>query len=66
MLDKVTSLNDIQTIVQIQKAHTLHGNSKFIVKEVKKNVGSGFFRASNGKVIDLVEEQDMVAINQTQ
>jgi hypothetical protein len=59
----VTSLEDIDAIIHVEVSLTLHWNREFVVDEIQEDVGSQFVGSGDGKVVDLVFQEDLFSVD---
>ncbi len=59
----VLCLNKVNAIEHVQEALTLDGHGQFLVKHVKKDIGSPLVGGCNCKVINLAHEHNMFVVD---
>jgi hypothetical protein len=64
-LDVVSCLKDIDTVVHVEVTLTFDRLRKFFIDEVHEDVGGGGIGSSNGKVVNLAEKKNTVAVDRT-
>ena len=64
-LDVVSCLKDIVAIVHVEVTLTFDRLRKFFINEVHEDVGGVGVGSSDGKVVDLAEKQNTVAVDIT-
>ena len=62
-LDVIPHLYHVNPVEHVQEPLTLDRHSEFLVKHVEEDIRSTLVRRANGKVIDLMFEEDALPIN---